>query len=57
MKLIIEEKYKQLKTDYNVEFEVIDGEIIFTTFENINSAGFPVEQANFPMFISNLNIL
>lgn len=56
MRLINEENYDQLKTDYNAEFEIKDGEIIFTAPENVNSAGFPLEQSNFPMSISNFNV-
>lgn len=56
MRLLKEENYDQLKADYHVEFEVKDGEIAFTTPANVNSAGFPIEQSNLPMYISNLNI-
>ncbi|MFJ7734498.1 hypothetical protein ACIQXF_21860 [Lysinibacillus sp. NPDC097231] len=56
MKLISEKKFDQLKTEYGAEFEVSDGKIIFTKANDINSAGFPLEQATLPMFVANLNI-
>nr|WP_106779204.1 hypothetical protein [Lysinibacillus timonensis] len=56
MKLINEEQFEQLKKDYNVEFEVNDGKMMFITPDEVSSAGFPIKQANLPMFISNVNI-
>ncbi|MFC7684907.1 hypothetical protein [Ureibacillus sp. GCM10028918] len=56
MKLINEEQYEQIKTDYNTDFNVLDGEINFKTPANTNSAGFPIEKANLPMFIAYINV-
>jgi outer membrane murein-binding lipoprotein Lpp len=56
MKLIGERNMDHLKAEYNAEFEVSDDKIFFTSANNLNSAGFPFEQAILPMFIANLNI-
>lgn len=56
MRLINEEQYEQIKTDYNTDFNVLHGEIKFKTLGNTNSATFPIEKAKLPMFIAYLNV-
>lgn len=56
MRLINTGKFEQLKTDYNVEFEITNGIVNFKTQEDLKSAGFPVENASLPMSIAYLNI-
>ncbi|MDN4494492.1 hypothetical protein [Ureibacillus aquaedulcis] len=56
IRLIKEEQYEQIKKEYNTNFEVSNGEIIFNTPEDVISAGFPIEQAKFPMSIAYLNL-
>lgn len=56
MRLINEEQYEQIKTDYHADFNVLHGEINFKTPDNTNSAAFPIEKAKLPMFIAYLNV-
>ncbi|KGR75214.1 hypothetical protein [Ureibacillus sinduriensis] len=56
MRLINEKQYEQIKTDYNTEFNVGNGEINFKTPTNTNSAGFPIEKAKLPMYIAYFNV-
>lgn len=56
MRLINEEQYEQIKTDYNTDFNVLHEEINFKTPDNTNSAAFPIEKAKLPMFIAYLNV-
>jgi cell division protein FtsB len=55
MRLISENKFEQLKSEYGIEFEVTDGHLIFPKLDEFNP-GFPIAQANFPMFVAYFNI-
>lgn len=55
LRLISEGEFEQLKSEYNADFEVSNGQLIFTKLDKPN-AGFPIEQANLPMFVAYLNM-
>lgn len=54
MRLISENKFEQLRSEFSAEFEVSDGHLIFTKLDEFSR--FPIEQANFPMFVAYFNI-
>lgn len=56
LRLIKDGQYDKLRLDYNVDFEVSDGELIFDAPKDVAGAPFPIRFADEPMFIAFFNM-